>query len=43
MYATPILKRTLTLTADAVVLTLASPFFAAWWIVRSVRRLFVKL
>jgi hypothetical protein len=38
MYATPIMKRTISLTSDAIVLTLASPFFAVWWIVRTVRR-----
>lgn len=35
----PILKRTLGLTSDAILLTIASPFFAAWWLSRIVRRL----
>ena len=34
--------RVLTLTSDAIVLTLASPFFAVWWIVRTARRLLGK-
>ena len=38
MYAAPVLKRAVTLTSDAIVLTIASPFFAIWWIVRAVRR-----
>ncbi|MEQ1669792.1 MAG: hypothetical protein ABL893_02940 [Hyphomicrobium sp.] len=38
MYAAPVLKRTLGLTSDAILLTLASPFFLAWWTVRAVRR-----
>lgn len=38
MYATPILKRAICLTSDAIVLTIASPFLAVWWIVRAVRR-----
>jgi hypothetical protein len=37
MYATPILKRAVSLTSDAIVLTLASPFFVAWWLVRTLR------
>ena len=35
--------RALTLTADAIVLTLASPFFAIWWLVRTARRLLGKV
>jgi hypothetical protein len=38
MHETPILHRALYLTSDAIVLTLASPFLAVWWIVRAVRR-----
>jgi hypothetical protein len=38
MYETPILHRALYLTSDAIVLTLASPFLAVWWILRAVRR-----
>ena len=38
MYAAPLFKRAVTLTSDAIVLTIASPFFAIWWIVRAVRR-----
>ena len=34
-----VLKRTLTLTLDAILLTLASPFFALWWATRLVRKL----
>lgn len=32
-------KRALSLTSDAIVLTLAAPFFAVWWMVRTTRRL----
>lgn len=32
-----ILRRGLTLTADAIVLTLASPFFAVWYLQRAIR------
>ena len=39
MYAIPIYKRALWLTSDAIVLTLASPFFAAWWIARAIKRI----
>ena len=39
MYATPVYKRALSLTSDAIVLTLASPFFAVWWIARTIKRL----
>ena len=31
-------SRALTLTCDAIILTLAAPFFAVWWVVRAVRR-----
>lgn len=34
-----VLKRTVTLASDAVVLTLASPFFAVWWTYKMVKRL----
>jgi hypothetical protein len=40
MFETPVLHRALYLTSDAIVLTLAAPFFAAWWIVRAVRKRF---
>jgi hypothetical protein len=39
MYATPVYKRILFLASDAVVLTLASPFFAVWWLNKFVRRM----
>ena len=39
MYATPVLKRAMYLMSDAVVLTLASPFFAVWWLTRLARRM----
>jgi hypothetical protein len=35
-------KHVLSLTSDAIVLTLAAPFFAVWWIVRTTRRLLRK-
>jgi hypothetical protein len=38
MYATPVLKRAFSLMSDAIVLTIASPFLAVWWIVRAMRR-----
>ncbi|MEQ1651512.1 MAG: hypothetical protein ABL897_03400 [Hyphomicrobium sp.] len=38
MHQIPVMKRALYLTSDAIVLTLASPFFAIWWSVRAVRR-----
>jgi hypothetical protein len=38
MYATPVYKRAVYLMSDAIVLTIASPFLAVWWIVRAVRR-----
>ena len=31
-------SRALTLTCDAIILTLAAPFFVVWWVVRAVRR-----
>lgn len=34
--------RAVTLTADAIVLTLAAPFFAVWWCVRALQRLMRK-
>ena len=34
-----VLKRTLTLSSDAIVLTLASPFFAVWWAFTLVKRM----
>ena len=34
-----IAKRTLTLGSDAIVLTIASPFFLAWWIYKGAKRL----
>jgi hypothetical protein len=40
MYETPILHRAVFLISDAIVLTLASPFLAVWWIVRAVRKRF---
>jgi hypothetical protein len=33
-----IARRSITLTWDAIVLTVASPFFAAWWAWRTIRR-----
>ena len=39
MYAIPVYKRALSLTMDAIVLTLASPFFAVWWVARTIKRL----
>ena len=39
IFPVTVLKRTLTLTSDAIVLTLASPFFAVWWAYRMVKRL----
>jgi hypothetical protein len=33
-----VLKRAVALTSDAILLTLASPFFAAWWLARRIRR-----
>ena len=38
MYETPVLMRAVYLISDAIVLTLASPFFAAWWLFRAVRK-----
>jgi hypothetical protein len=38
-----IAKRALSLTSDAIVLTLAAPFLAVWWIVRTSRRLLGKI
>jgi hypothetical protein len=38
MYAAPVLRRAVSLTSDAILLTLASPIFAAWWIVRAIRK-----
>jgi hypothetical protein len=38
-----IAKRALSLTSDAIVLTLAAPFFAVWWVVRMTRRLLGKV
>ena len=38
MYATPVYKRALYLTSDAIVLTLAAPFLAVWWIMREIKR-----
>lgn len=38
MYRTPMPIRIAQLTADAVILTLASPFFAVWWLVRKGRQ-----
>lgn len=40
MQGVPIMKRVVTLTSDAIVLTLASPFFAVWWLSRCARRFF---
>jgi hypothetical protein len=40
MYATPVYKRAVYLLSDAIVLTIASPFLAVWWIVRAMRRRF---
>ncbi len=34
--------RAVTLTADAIVLTIAAPFFAVWYVARAIKRLFVK-
>ena len=42
MYETPVLKRAAYLTSDVIILTLASPVFAIWWIVRTVRRMTTK-
>ena len=39
IFPATVLKRTLTLASDAVVLTLASPFFAVWWTYKMVKRL----
>ncbi len=38
MFETPVLMRAIYLTSDAIVLTLASPFLAAWWLFRVVRK-----
>ncbi len=38
MYAIPVYKRAVWLTADAIVLTIASPFFAVWWVARAIKR-----
>ena len=39
MYAVPVYKRALWLASDAVVLTIASPCFAVWWIARAIKRI----
>lgn len=39
IFPVTVLKRTLTLTADAIVLTLAAPFFAVWWLYRAAKRI----
>jgi hypothetical protein len=38
MHTIPMYKRAVWLTADAIVLTIASPFFAAWWLTRAIKR-----
>jgi hypothetical protein len=42
MHAAPIYKRALSLTSDAIILTLASPFLVVWWLVRTLKRLTVS-
>lgn len=37
MQAVPVLKRAAGLTSDAILLTIASPFFAIWWLTRQMK------
>lgn len=39
MHADSIYKRAVWLMSDAVVLTIAAPFFAVWWIGRAIKRM----
>lgn len=39
MHADSVYKRAIWLMSDAVVLTIASPFFAVWWIARAIKRM----
>lgn len=38
MQAVPVLKRAAGLTSDIVLLTLASPIFAVWWLTRLIKK-----
>lgn len=39
MYTDSVYKRAIWLTSDAIVLTIAAPFFAIWWIGRTIKRI----